>query len=292
MSNRFRSLLASTLGVLALASATFAGITDAVRVTRTHDDAWQAARVRLYFTTSTEDVVYVYVTLRITDEAALRLGEHESWIVEGRIYEGHGSNPSHRVWIGVTPETSYHDYPSLSGTVWANGSFTYANATFGHDGRVENGAPPALDDAGVDYTSIDEPVTLHFRDYAFDDNGAAPTSYKFGFFRKVFFGNAKQVAVGEFDHVDGETQSVTVEDGDAFSADGEEWFREGKTYYVVVRFRRTGSEHYSDEYGPRFLGQFTWNGSETVLEPLVAMDEEGLGPVERDLFQRLHGAVE
>ena len=292
MSNRMRSLLASTLGLLALAGATFAGITDAVRVTRTHDEAWRAARVRLFFTTSTEDVVFVYVTLKITEEAALRRGEHESWVVDGRIYEGQGSNPSHRVWVRVTPEVSFHDYPSVSGTVWAHTTVTHATARFGHDGRVAIGAPATLADAAVDYTTLDEPVTLRFQDYAFEDNGAAATSYKFGFFRKTLFGNAKKVAVGEFAHVDGETQAVSVVEGDGYSADGEEWFQQGRSYYVVVRFRRTGTEHYTDEYGPRFLGEFTWNGSETVLEPLADLDEEDLGPVERDLFQRLHDAGE
>lgn len=283
--------LVSTLllgGLLALAPTAQAS-SDTRWVARDWETPYTEMSTRLWITTpnadGTEGSVNVYVYVILTDEAALRVGELEEWRVEGRYWNS-GSNG--RVDVTLQPSRYYHSYPGYmtkSVTVWGSGTQT-VYFYVGNGGRIADGAAPSVDQVNVNYTSLDAPWKLRFRDFGFEENGAAPTSYKFSVARRPgLWGDEKLVAAGEVDRAGAETQEIVVEKNGAFTQDGEEWFKEGKTYVVRLRVKRTGTPWYTDAYGDAFAGTFEWNSQSGALTRVA---EHDLLLPRQKAFQALH----
>lgn len=279
-------------GLLALTSHALAGSSDSQWVARDWEHPYTQMSTRLWLTTpnasGAEASVNIYVYVILTDEAALRIGEAEEWRVRGQYWGNGGS--SGRVDVTLEPSRYYHRYPSYlsrSVSVWGSGSQT-VYFYVGNDGRIEDGAAPSLDQAKVDYTDLDSPFSLSFRDFGFAENGSAPTSYKFSVSRRPsMWGDEKLVAAGEFDHADTEKQAVVVEEDGPYTGDADEWFKEGKRYVVRVRVRRTGTPWYTDAYGDPFVGTFEWDSQTRRLQPVAARTLERPDP-RRGAFRRLH----
>jgi hypothetical protein len=279
-----------TFGLLAFTAIAEAGSMDTQWVARDWETPYTQMNTRLWLTSTEKDSLNVYVSVVLTDEAALRIGETEEWRVRGRVYSSSGQN--HQVEVVLEPSRYYHAYPAyLSRTVsvWGSGS-QYVYFYVGNGGRIQDGAAPSIDKAKVDYTDLESPFTLRFRDFGFEENGSAPTSYQFTVSRlPSLVGSEKLVAKGELARVDAELQEVVVEKGGAFTQGAEEWFKEGKRYAVRVRVKRTGTPWYTDAYGDPFFGTFEWNSHSRTLVPVQS---HGLveGPREAS-FERLHGGL-
>lgn len=286
-----RRLFVSFALALAMIGPAAAGIIDSVTIDREWTNPWSRARARLFFTTTDEagqeNVVYLYVTLRLHEEAELRHGEVERWRVRGQIFEG--TDGRHRVWVNVDPVVGYHDYPRLAGNVFTHSVVNHANADFGHDGRIQTGAPATIDQGDVDHSSLDAPVALRFRDFGFEANDSAPTEYAFAFYRRRLWGDEPVVARGVFPHQDAELQEVVIEKDGEYASQGTEWFRAGREYWVVVKVKRTGTPWYTDEFGYRFLGLFEWSNEEGPrLRTADAADLGDAPRAVREAFDRLH----
>lgn len=208
---------------------------------------------------------WVYVNLNIGKEAALRLGEVESFRVKADFNESAGGGGT--IQVTVEPDVVYHSYPAYQWrTTYVSGgtstSWVYFN--FGHNGRIKVGAPPSVKGASVDYTTPENPLKLSFSDFAFAENGSAATQYKFSIWRRGFLGNDKLVARGIVDRTGEGVQAVEVAENGPYREGAEEWFQNGKSYGVYVRVKRTGTEWYADEFGDAFYGTFTWKNKGTV----------------------------
>lgn len=280
-------------GLLALAASVQAGTTDTQWVARDWETPYTQMNTRLWMTSvaeggAQEDSINVYVQVVLTDAAELHVGETEEWRVRGRL-DTIGGN--HRVEVVLEPSRYYHAYPGYlyrTVSVWGSGA-QYVTFYVGHDGRIEDGAAPSVDKAKVDYTDLDSPFTLRFRDFGFEANGSVETAYQFTISRlPALIGSEKLVAKGEIARVDAEMQEVVVEKGGAYTQLGEEWFKEGKRYAVRVRVKRIGSPWYTDGWGDPFFGTFEWNSHSRTL---VKVDERRLDEQShRAAFERLHDA--
>lgn len=237
---------------------------------------------------SIDQPLYLDLSLRLAAEAPLRTGEVETFRVSGRIVTG-GTGSFHQIYVVVEPAVAYYDYETISGYVSASGgmSTAYASGKLVHKGHVRTGAAPAVGDPKVAYTTPAQPLTLSFADLAYDECGAVPTAYQFTFKKSTLFTTPPLVAKGEFPYVAGERQSVTIEKDGPFTQGAEAWFQDGSTYWVLIRFKRTGTEPYTDEFGAPFIARFTWkNGRAADLEVLPSVPTRD--EVREQAFDRLH----
>lgn len=273
-------------GLLLAASAAHAGSSDTRWVARDWETPYTHMSTRLWMTDSQNRSVTIWVNVYLSQAADLRVGETEEFRVSGRLDSFGGNNG--RVEVRLEPSRFYHSYPySLVRHVstWGGGSHS-VSFYLDHAGRVEDGAAPSVDQVSVDYTDLDSPWKLRFRDFGFEENGSAPTSYQFSVARRQWLGDDKLVARGVIDRADAETQEFVVEKDGAYTSDGDEWFREGKEYVVRLRVRRTGTEWYTDEFGDPFAGVFEWNSQTGALRKV---DERELDQKDRtEAFRRLH----
>lgn len=275
-------------GLLALAPQAQAS-SDTRWVARDWETPYTQMSTRLWMNTpnadGTEGSVSIYVYVILTDEAALRIGETEEWRVQGRYWQ---TGSSGRVDVTLEPSRYYHGYPayqSRSVSVWGSGSQT-VYFYVGNDGRIEDGAAPSVDQVSADYTTLDAPWNLSFRDFGFEENGSAPTSYQFSVSRRPsLWGKEKLVARGEVDRTETEKQEIVVEKDGAFTQDGVEWFKEGKDYVVRLRVKRTGTPWYTDTYGDPFAGVFEWNSQSGALRKV---EERELPDPRQAAFDQLH----
>ena len=275
-------------GLLALAPQVQAS-SDTRWVARDWETPYTQMSTRLWMNTpnadGTEGSVSVYVNVILTDEAALRIGEVEEWQIRGQYWQT-GSNG--RVDVTLQPSRFYHQYPTYltrSVSVWGSGSQT-VYFYVGHDGRVEDGAAPSIDQAKVDYTTLDAPWNLSFRDFGFEENGSAATSYQFSVARRPgLWGDEKLVARGEVARTETAKQAIVVEKDGEYTADADEWFKEGKKYVVRVRVKRVGTPWYTDAYGDPFVGVFEWDSQAGALRRVA---EHDLLTPRQQAFQALH----
>jgi len=237
------------------------------------------------------DPLYVNFRIRLKTEAPPRCGEVETFTVQGQVTTG-GTGSFHYVRISIEPTVAYYKYPTIGGTVSVASTYGYASGEMTHEGRVVVGAPSTVEDASVHYTTPAAPFVLQWRDFAFDECGQAPTAYQFAVYRQRLFASSKLVAKGVVDHVAGDTQTVSVEQNGPYTEGADEWFKDGSTYVVTLRTKRTGTEWYADDFGNAFIGRFTWKNNQAdreVLAPCKPTAGDGRSGVRERVFERLHG---
>ena len=207
------------------------------------------------------------VNLRISPSADLRLGEVEKFKIEARMRRSEKAN-YHRVEVTFQPDTYYHRYwrDTQTFNVYAKSgkAMEWVNFYVQHTGRIKTGAPATFEKVTVDFTNPSEPFGMTWKDFGFEENGAAATTYKFAIFRATWT-STKLVAKGEVARQDGETQSVTIEQNGPYTQGADEWFKVGQKYWVFLLLKREGTEWYTDNYGAAFDGAFTYKEKEPRL---------------------------
>lgn len=217
---------------------------------------------------------WVQVRVRLRTAAPLRKGEWERFRVTAQAL-GTGHAPT--IHLNLRPEWAYHAYRSEFCT--ALGS--WADMDLFHDGRIRNRPPASFDEMKVQFETPADPVVLSFRDFALDENGEAATSYGFRVLRRVWFGKDKLVARGEV-----EGNSVVLTQDSPHAAAGEEWFKEGKGYKVLLKLRRTGSEVYTEDWSSEASATFTWEKDAPLHReaPATARSTD-----REEKFEQVHG---
>ena len=233
--------------------------------------------------------LYVNLKLKLKDEAPLRFGEVETFRITGQILTG-GSGSVHHVRVTVEPKVAYYKYETIGGTVTVVSTYGYADGVIGHDGRIEVGAPATVKDAEAKYTTPDEPFTLLWNDFGFADCNEAPTEYKVSIYRQQLFSSPKLVAKGIVGHQDGDLQKFKVSQGGEHTSEGEVWFENGKTYVVYVRYKRLGTQWYSDDFGAPFIGRFVWKNGDGRMKLQACQDvlSDKAATVRQRVFERLY----
>ena len=208
------------------------------------------------------------VRIRISPSADLRLGEVERFKIEARVRRSEKAD-YHRVEVTFQPETYYHRYwrDTQVINVYAKKgekAYEWVNFYVHHSGRIKTGAPATYENVKVDFTNPSAPFGITWKDFGFEENGSAPTTYKFAIFRATWF-STKLVAKGEVQRQDGEQQAVTIEQDGPYTQEADEWFEVGQKYWVFLLLKREGTQWYSDNYGAAFEGRFTYKEKEPRL---------------------------
>lgn len=196
---------------------------------------------------------WVHVRVHLRNAAPLRVGEREFFRVDANVV---GSHPGAAIHVNLRPDFAYHAYRSDFTTAFGG----WADLHLFNDGRIRNRPPATFDEIQVSFETPEDPFVLSFRDFGAEVNAEADTTVAFRILRRVWFGKDRLVAAGEVK----DASTVVITKDSPFAAAGEEWFKTGKGYRILLKMRRVGSEVYTADWSSELGATFSFE-KEAVL---------------------------